>query len=363
MFNAGRLRGILDSSGPTTSGLYTFGDNSNYRTGQAVDTGDTLVPTIVSHAGRRFDQLDTGTSSTVFLKNGELFGFGDNLELGIGTATGDTQTTTNLNAFSDWEYFSMGGSFGAGIRGGDLYTWGLNANGRTGQGTTSGNTLNPTQVSGFNNWQVVSAGSNYCLGIRNGELYAWGSNTSGQTGLGTTSGDQTTPSRVGSDSDWEFVAAGKQTSYGLKNGGELWGWGVNITGSSSTDSTPVRIGALDGWDSVSAGFGNGMLILDGDLYGVGTNGSQGRLGLPLTTTWTGTPLQVGASGGWQLASAGEFYSLAVQNGVLHSAGDNSFGKTGQGVDTGNTIGMTVVDGMEGIIKISASDDHSAVEAR
>jgi alpha-tubulin suppressor-like RCC1 family protein len=340
--------------------MYTFGRNANFKTGQGTNSGDTIVPTIVDDAGRSFDKISAGTQSTVFLLEGEMFGFGANLQLGVNNATGDTQTTTKLNNFSDWDEVSIG-NWGAAIRGGLLYTWGSNADGRTGQGTTVGNTLVPTQIAAFNNWSTVSAGTSYGLAIRNGELYAWGSNFQGATGLGTTSGSQNTPLRIGTDSNWEAVAAGNNTSYALKNGGELWGWGEAITTSTSTTTTPLRIGTLDGWDSVSAAFGNGMLIRDGDLYGVGVNGTQGRLGLPTSINYTATPLQVGDSGGWQLASAGQFYSLAVRRGVLFSAGSNANGKTGQGTTVGDTIGMTAVEGMQRVIKIDASSEHSVVE--
>ena len=156
------------------------------------------------------------------------WGSNANGSTGLGLSAGNTLVPTRVGAESDWVQIAAGQDFWYGSYNnvanqslainskGELYSWGSNANGRTGLGTAAGDTLVPTRVGEESNWVQVAAGNKYSVAVNSeGELYSWGLNTNGRTGLGITAGDTLVPTRVGEGSDWVQVSAGDLSTTAL----------------------------------------------------------------------------------------------------------------------------------------------------
>ncbi|OYU85387.1 MAG: hypothetical protein CFE24_02475 [Flavobacterium sp. BFFFF2] len=191
-------------------------------------------------------------------------------------------------------------------------------------------------------WKSVSVGYTHALAIAaNGTLWAWGGNNHGQLGIGTNV-NQTTPIQVGTDADWKTVSAGSGPfafTLAQKNDGTLWAWGNNRYGQLGdgtfvNKSIPVQVNTDTDWKSISAGYShilatknNGTLWSWGnsDYYALGNTSGYGD-GLHRNI-----PAQVGTLSTWNLVSAADRYSLALQNnGTVYGWGYNS----------GNPVGAT-----------------------
>lgn len=117
---------------------------------------------------------------------------------------------------------------------GQLYSWGLNADGQLGDGTLT-NKITPTQVGIDSDWVDVACGDHHSLALKfDGQIYAWGRNGSGQLGDGTTSGkliptlvSQSTRvhSKIAACCDRSFAITGLPA--GATGSGSLYGWGDN----------------------------------------------------------------------------------------------------------------------------------------
>ena len=104
-----------------------------------------------------------------------------------------TSATPNAT-FTDWVDLARGGRGGCGLRAnGEIWCWGLNAQGQVGDGTIDDPIAAPIQRRGVvpisggcqGNFSSVYSGGSFSCGIcRTGEAYCWGSNTQGQLGAG-----------------------------------------------------------------------------------------------------------------------------------------------------------------------------------
>ena len=80
-------------------------------------------------------------------------------------------------------------------RGGELYSWGNNSNGRTGHGTTKKKTIAPIVVAALVGERVfqINCGYSHSVALVAGDrIFAWGCGDDGYRGLGDTK-DRTTP--------------------------------------------------------------------------------------------------------------------------------------------------------------------------
>jgi alpha-tubulin suppressor-like RCC1 family protein len=227
---------------------------------------------------------------------------------------------------------------------GALWCWGQNADGRTGRGTIWGNTNTPTQVGTDTNWQSVSSGAAHtCATKTTGTLWCWGSNTNGQTGLGTASGATLTPTQVGTDTNWQSGDAGLYHTCATKTTGTLWCWGQNANGRTGLNTTtgntlsPTQVGAANNWQAITAGANHTCATkTDGTISCWGEN-TGGRTGLGITTGDTLSPTQVGTDTNWQTVSAGTQHTCARKTtGTLWCWGANGSGELGDGTTTGRT---------------------------
>jgi len=280
--------------------------------------------------------VSAGGGSTVAIRNGELWAWGDNRQgqLGDGTTT-QRSSPVRIGSETDWVYVSVGSNFAMGIRAdGSLWAWGNNGQGRLGDGTTTGHRV-PIQVGTETNWATVAAGSNFTIATRtDGSLWAWGANGSGQLGDGTTT-QHTRPTQIGTETAWALVSAGSAYTMAIRADGSLWAWGSNGSGQLGDGSTiqrtaPVRVGFETNWTSVTTGASHTIAIrADGSLWAWGNN-IWGELG-DGTTTHRTSPIQIGTETDWATVDASNAFTVAVRtDGTAWAWGGNREGQLGGG---------------------------------
>lgn len=314
--------------------LYAWGKNTSGATGLGTSTGSTTTPTEITVAGvstwtaiAAGGDNAGGSSASLAIGDGRLYAFGDNDYgmTGLGaSASGLTLTPTQVGSATDWTAISVGLYHCLGIRGGALYAWGYELSGSLGVGTTSGLVPDPVQVGSATDWTACSAGlTATSAGIRSGELYTWGGHTNGVTGQGPEIGAVATPQRVGSASDWTAVSIGTDSAAGIRSG-ELHTWGNHEFGrtgqgvTNGTASTPVRVGTETGWSrvemapSVLHAIRAGRLHVAGptDIMGIATGS-----GLAQGTAVQATPVQIGVGTDWSAIATSNLDGAVVALGV------------------------------------------------
>ncbi len=160
--------------------VFSFGRNSNGKSGLGTANAHTLVPTQIDQthvAGKLFTQIAAGGFHSLYLADdGSVYSSGWNLfgQTGLNTTVGNTliptpidlsplagRTVTQIAA--GWDYSLLLTNDGT------VFSFGRNDNGRTGNGLTSGNTLVPTQiaVAGLQGFEAsyIAAGEDHNLVI------------------------------------------------------------------------------------------------------------------------------------------------------------------------------------------------------
>lgn len=278
--------------------------------------------------------------------NGDMWSFGLN-------ADGTFANGNNLNnadptpAVSGVQFdeLTSGYSFMVGVAtNGDLYSWGDNSSGQLGNGTyTASNT--PLQVPTLTNVKTAATTQNSSMAVlSSGDVYVWGNNSQGQLGTGNTSVINF-PFLNASLSNTDSIAGGKNHFVILKNDGTVWTVGDNSygqlgQGNLTGSMTPVQVAGLSNVVSVGAGEYHSFAIdNNGDLYVWGNNGS-GQLGLNDLTNRLVPDLSslkniINAQGG---ANHSAFLS---SDGKIYTSGGNSFGQLGTGNYTSNLVPVQV----------------------
>ncbi len=189
--------------------LLCWGSNMNGQLG--VTGGVHPSPSEVS-VGGMWNAVAGGDQHTCAIRaDGALFCWGSNMsgQLGVSGAAGGSDPV-QVGTDTDWLAISAGVEHTCGLRGGgptgDLYCWGTKQFGRLGDGSSSGTADTPLQIDATHSWSTVSAGQYHTCGLTGGgDLYCWGVGAQGATGLGLP-GDSATPALVGSG--YAVVAAG-----------------------------------------------------------------------------------------------------------------------------------------------------------
>jgi alpha-tubulin suppressor-like RCC1 family protein len=259
---------------------------------------------------------------------------------------GSTAEMGRINEIQ-FDMVSFGATHAVGIKDGKLYTWGLPNLGALGNNITNNQafiSFSPIQIGTDTNWTHCSAGNNFTAGIKGGQLWVWGLNGSGQLGLGDTT-TRLVPTQVGSDTNWSWVNCGAAHTMAIK-GGQLWTAGSNGNGrtglatQTGNTTTFTQVGSATDWSKVYAGSAHTIAIKSGQLWTWG-NGTNGRLGLGNTTTFN-TPQQVGSDTDWSIGAAGDLHSGAIKtNGTLWMWGLQLNGRLGNNV-TSNSNQTTPV---------------------
>ncbi|HSK14414.1 MAG TPA: hypothetical protein VK907_14435, partial [Phnomibacter sp.] len=264
------------------------------------EKGDTAQPAATKAAPAGMVALPenlvvaTGNGHVLALKDGVLYGWGDNTEgqLGVGTKTieyGAVQITPG----NDWLLVSAAAMHSLGIKkDGSLWAWGWGNNHELGLGQANSRALAPTRVGNANDWRHVSTAMNNTVAIKkNGTLWVWGNNVGAALGVGATPNSAVyVPTQVGRDTTWADAVAIEHVILAIKKDGSLWSWGrkgySDVRGyAATTDVTtaPTRIGTDTDWKKlyVHRYHGNASAIgvkQNGALWTWGNNAS-GKLGL------------------------------------------------------------------------------------
>jgi len=200
------------SLGIRSGRLYAWGRNAYGKTGVGAVSDNTVEPTEIGLGFSDWKHISARSDTSLAIRNGLLYSWGWNTngKTGQGTSLGNTLIPTQVGLGTEYEHgwtkVSVGGSHVLGLRDGKLYVWGSNTGGRLGLGTISGTELLPIKNNDFSDWEDIAAGATCSLAIRNGEIFTWGSNNNGTTGLGVSSGSQPVPVRVVSQTGWKSVS-------------------------------------------------------------------------------------------------------------------------------------------------------------
>lgn len=228
--------------------------------------------------------------------------------------------------------------------GGVLYTWGANLSGQLGSNAPGYNARSTPGQVGTSYWNSVAtgAGRRHMGAIRgDGSLFLWGYNYAGELGNNSAYPNPyqySSPIQIGASTDWSKLVTAYDSTGAIKTNGTLWMWGKQSDDGHLGDNTninrssPVQIGSSTDWAYLSVGrFGIASIKTDGTLWGCGRN-QYGEF----FTQWPvpenrSSPIQIGTDTWTQVVLGGgqPVFVGIKSNGLLFTAGHNTYGKLGQ----------------------------------
>jgi alpha-tubulin suppressor-like RCC1 family protein len=213
--------------------------------------------------------------------------------------------------------------------------------------------------------------------MANAAVLAFGDNSGGRTGLGTFTGYPHVPTPIvptnlagrriiqTAGGNWHTLLLahdGAVFSFGEGDYGET-GLGANDDVAVATPIVATNLGGRK-VKQVAAGHSISLLLAeDGSVFSFGRNHGgqlgQGTLGDPVTIA---TPIDGSNLGGrkiTQVAGGDRYGLLLADDGSVFAFGDNTNGRTGLGITSGNTATPTQIDatnlGGRRITQVVASD--------
>jgi len=290
-------------------------------------------------------------------------------------------------AAGDYTSFAVG-------KDGSLWVWGLNQYGARGDGSSGDALTVPVQVPlpvhvttpSRRGKHAVAVGTGVYAAIDpDGQVWTWGVNWNGRLGDGTTN-SRYTPARVkksASPNDYltgiVSIAAGGGTLAAVDADGTVWTWGAGANGAlgngfTADSSYPVQVlqvgdnsttTLLVGVTEVACGSSGFCLALAryGTVYGWGSNAFS-QLGIAGGGALSiATPIPVGSF--VDAIAAGSAHGIAhSSNGNVYGWGYNGRGQLGNGstgVAQASPLPMSAgPDGMDNITDIAAGPDFSVM---
>jgi alpha-tubulin suppressor-like RCC1 family protein len=277
---------------------------------------------------------------------------------------------------------------------GSLWVWGSNQYGARGDGSSGDNLTSPVQVPIPNRVTTPSRRGKHAVAVgtgvyaaidTDGQVWTWGVNWNGRLGDGTTN-SRYTPARVRKSANPDdyltgiiSISAGGGTIAALDADGTVWTWGAGANGALgngfTTDSSyavQVLQGGsnntatpLVGMSEVACGSSGFCLALarSGTVYGWGSNAFS-QLGIPGGGALSiATPIPLGSF--IDAIAAGAAHGIAhSSNGNMYGWGYNGRGQLGNG-GTGVAQAPPVImdagpDGMNNISDIAAGPNFSVM---
>jgi alpha-tubulin suppressor-like RCC1 family protein len=269
-------------------------------------------------------------------------------------STGAAQEVTvvaaaSIKPLSDIQ-FAAGNNHVLLIKEGVLYGWGDNSEGQLGLGNKSIE-YGPRQIVPGNDWWQVDAASLHSLGIKkDGSLWAWGWGNNHEMGLGQANSRALVPTRVGNQHDWAHISTAMSNTVAIKQNGTLWVWGSNVSAGLGVGATansavylPTQVGKDSTWtDAIAVQHVILAIKKDGSLWSWGRKGYTDVRGYPATGDVTTAPQQVGTDKDWKKLYVHRYHGDAAAigeklDGTLWAWGNNKAGKLGLGDDQARQI--------------------------
>lgn len=245
---------------------------------------------------------------------------------------------------------------------GTLWVWGSNQYGARGDGTNGGTIATPVQVPLSVHVMTPTRGGRHAVAVGtsayaavdiNGQVWTWGVNWNGRLGDGTTN-SHFAPARVKKSpapddyfSGVVSIAAGGGTMAAVDADGTVWTWGAGENGalgngSVQDSSYPVQVMATNpqgmgipllGVTQVACGSSGFCIALTryGTVFGWGNNNFS-QLGIAAGGGYSiATPIVAGAPSSIDLIAAGSAHCLAhSSDGHVYGWGYNGRGQLGIG---------------------------------
>ena len=274
------------------------------------------------------------------------------------------------------------------LKGGQLYTWGLNSLGQLGNSDTTGATkVQPVQITGvppsFVNISGASVGGDHMLAFtkNGGPVWAWGNNAAGQLGNGSLvisffpvenlylPGVVVTGIAAGGTHSMVLDSTHTVRAWGDNTYGQL-GIGTGIISYSTPQIVQSGFSEMNTVTKIAAGGSHSLAISDaaGTAYAWGYN-AYGELGQqPATAANSAVPVTVKrqSDGGTlnnvvDIAGGGSHSLFLDSSGVVWACGYNSYGQIGDGTIANAAQGVVQVQGLPAatkVIAVAAGLDHS-----
>jgi len=282
-----------------------------------------------------FNPLNAPTVTPVYSPYMYVFGANNAYQLGLGNST-NYSSPVQLGALTNWNQPSSGAYATLVVKTDNtLWAWGANGNyGALGLNNLTAYISSPTQVGALSNWSLVNCGGSLTFAIKtNGTLWGWGYNSTGGLGLNNTT-SYSSPKQVGALTIWSTVSTSNNGfTLAIQTNGTIWSWGSNNQGqlglgNTTYTSSPIQIGASSNWSKVATGVQHSLAIkTDGTLWGWGRN-TEGQLGIGNANNIS-SPVQVGSLTNWLSITAGTYSSLAIKtDGTLWAWGKSNYGQLG-----------------------------------
>ncbi len=352
------------------STVWCWGDNGDGQLGDGTYEVR-LVPTQVSGLAEGVDVAAGQYHSCALAADGAVWCWGYNGDgrLGDGTFI-DSNTPVQVADLNDAVDVEVDHNHSCAIRtDSTVWCWGYGGDGQLGNDDWEDSNV-PVQVVGLIGAVSITVGDYHtCAALADGTAWCWGYN--GYLGLGTgedyaTLSAVATPVQVLGLTDAVQVTGGNFQSCARLASGQVWCWGVNVTGtlgdgSYTSNAAPVRVLAVsDAVDVTAGGYHACVARVSGEVWCWGNN-EDGELG---NGGWAPSPVVVrstGVVGAAQVAGGSEHTCAALQDGTVSCWGKNWHGQLGLGSSVESFSATPVqVEAPGGLaaVEVSVGLDHA-----